>query len=115
MDTKKCSKCKEEKGLCDFNTIPDRPSGYRSECKKCQYKTQSKRLRKRIIPPEVSRARANLHYAVKVGTIVKPKKCEVCRKQKPLDGHHRDYSNAYDVQWVCSKCHCQIHLKKKIA
>jgi len=33
-----CTVCKQEKELSEFNARPDKPSGYRSECKKCQYK-----------------------------------------------------------------------------
>jgi hypothetical protein len=35
METKICSKCKEDKNICEFSKRKDRKSGYRSECKLC--------------------------------------------------------------------------------
>ena len=36
MTKKICSKCKEEKELCEFNNDKNKITGYRSECKSCQ-------------------------------------------------------------------------------
>ena len=52
-------------------------------------------------------ARAKARYAVKVGKLNKPKKCEVCEKIKSLQGHHEDYSKPLDVVWLCSGCHAE--------
>ncbi|MHC4464913.1 MAG: hypothetical protein ACYS30_26315, partial [Planctomycetota bacterium] len=46
MDSKRCTVCKEAKALSHFNTRPDRRSGYRSECKVCQYLRHKKREQK---------------------------------------------------------------------
>ena len=35
METKVCSKCKEEKNICDFYKRKETKNGYRSDCKKC--------------------------------------------------------------------------------
>ncbi len=35
METKICSKCKEDKNICEFNKRKDRKSGYQSQCKLC--------------------------------------------------------------------------------
>jgi hypothetical protein len=35
METKKCSKCKELKLVCEFGIRKDSKSGFRSECKEC--------------------------------------------------------------------------------
>jgi hypothetical protein len=35
MEKKICSKCKEEKGLCEFNKRKDSKDGHRNECKIC--------------------------------------------------------------------------------
>ena len=109
MDSKQCSKCKETASLAEFNTRPDRKSGYRSECKSCQYKTQAKR--KRIIPPVVQRARSRLYYAIKTGKMHNPGKCSSCGSQKNIGGHHNDYGLALDVIWLCSACHNRLHRK----
>lgn len=50
-------------------------------------------------------ARLKARYAVKDGTLLKPKKCEVCTEIKPLQGHHEDYSKPLEVIWLCSSCH----------
>ena len=42
---KQCTKCKVEKPLTDFRTRKDRKSGYRSDCKSCQYKYSKKHLK----------------------------------------------------------------------
>lgn len=35
MEKKICSKCKEEKDVCEFNVNKSRPNGYRAECREC--------------------------------------------------------------------------------
>lgn len=43
------------------------------------------------------------------GELVKPLKCELCHKEKFLEAHHLDYSNPYDVLWLCKQCHEYVH------
>ena len=50
-------------------------------------------------------ARAKARYAVKKGTLIKPKNCEVCTLVRPLQGHHEDYSKPLEVIWLCTGCH----------
>ena len=50
METKICSKCKEEKEVCEFNKSGRNKSGLRAECKKCQsnyYDNNVEKLKKR--------------------------------------------------------------------
>lgn len=112
MKYKQCSKCKEIKVLSEFNTRPDRKSGYRSECKKCQYHTQA--LRKRKINPERARAYCKLQYAKRRGEIIKSNNCEECGTDENIQGHHKDYSLPYNVNWLCAKCHAKLHRQMKI-
>lgn len=90
----------------------------RSYRKKQKAYTQTDRGKKAIIRaskvaylkyPEKWNARALLRYAVKIGSIIKPKKCEICEEVKPLQGHHEDYNNPLVAIWLCSKCHAKIH------
>lgn len=37
MDTKTCTKCHKEKPLSEFYKRPERKSGFRSDCKACEY------------------------------------------------------------------------------
>jgi len=46
MRTKICSKCKEEKEVCEFNKDKNKITGFRSECKSCQ-KLYSKKYREK--------------------------------------------------------------------
>jgi hypothetical protein len=41
VETKICSKCKEEKGVCEFYKNKDSSDGLRSNCKKCQNKNST--------------------------------------------------------------------------
>jgi hypothetical protein len=57
---------------------------------------------------EKQNARKKLFYARTHGKVVKPKKCSVCGKIKPLHGHHKDYTKLLDVIWVCRDCHTML-------
>jgi len=51
-------------------------------------------------------------YAIKVGKIVKPSFCSVCKtNESKIEGHHADYSKPLCVKWVCKKCHTEEHRK----
>lgn len=108
---KKCSKCKETKALSEFNTRPDRKSGYRSECKRCQYQSQHK---ERKLPKPIIRAYGRFRYALRKGRIQKPMFCEYCGQAKKLQAHHADYKKPFEVEWVCQRCH-NIISRGKIA
>ena len=109
MDVKKCSKCKEVKNLSEFNTRPDRPSGYRSGCKKCQYQRQYERIKQQR---HKIRAKARARIAEGNGTLIRPDYCQGCEQDKPLDRHHPNYKKPLDVIWLCRKCHMAIHSKE---
>jgi hypothetical protein len=64
----------------------------------------------RLKYPEKHNARQALKYAVLTGKIVKPSSCTIC-KNKPVQGHHEDYSKPLTVIWLCQKCHTLIHKK----
>jgi len=49
----------------------------------------------------VRAARAQMY-----GVIQKPAACQVCGTETDrLEKHHRDYSQAIDVVWLCKACH----------
>lgn len=51
-------------------------------------------------------ARAKLHYAVAVGTIIRPTRCELCgRNNSAIEAHHPDYTHPLSVRWLCRACH----------
>lgn len=69
---------------------------------------QAEYNRSRSHSPEV-RARKRFYAAISLGRITRPNNCSVCGKQCKPHGHHDDYSKPYDVLWVCTKCHGDIH------
>ncbi len=54
-------------------------------------------------------ASSKLCYHVKVGNVIRPKKCSVCKRKTRLSGHHKDYSKPLDVCWLCQSCHKKVH------
>lgn len=58
---------------------------------------------------EKEAARRTARNAVWNRTLVKPKCCERCGKEKRLDAHHRDYSKPLEVEWLCRLCHRREH------
>jgi len=56
-------------------------------------------------------ARWRLHSAIKKGAITRDP-CEVCGEVK-TEAHHEDYDKPLDVTWLCRRCHCAFHRKKK--
>lgn len=51
-------------------------------------------------------ARYQLNLAVARGVVKKPGNCEECgRDDLRIEGHHKDYSKALEVEWLCSECH----------
>ncbi len=63
--------------------------------------------------PEKQSARYQVYYRLKIGDLVKPKRCEECLENKELFGHHTDYSKPLEVKWVCRNCHMAIHKSLK--
>lgn len=77
---------------------------------------QTRRARER--DPLAAKARNVLGWAVRVGRIVPPERCEFCgdapgrnaRGQRLIEGHHVNYAKPLDVVWACRHCHAQIHM-----
>lgn len=68
--------------------------------------------------PDTVQAYDAVKYALKVGNLIRPKRCEQCREIPfpRLDGrsrlqahHHKGYAKKYrlDVRWLCAYCHRQ--------
>jgi len=56
------------------------------------------------------RARKALNHAIAAGKVI-PQPCERCSAPK-AQGHHPDYSKPLVVEWLCPKCHSQLHNQK---
>lgn len=64
--------------------------------------------------PEKRRAHVEVLKAKRSGRLVAPENCQACGCKHPrIEAHHEDYSKPLDVMWLCSKCHAQLHEKKR--
>jgi hypothetical protein len=66
-----------------------------------------------LITPEFRKlqlkSRQQFADAVRTGKIKRKEFCEHCGKECVTDGHHKDYSKPFLVQWLCRKCHRKAH------
>lgn len=85
---------------------------YHAYCRECHNKSQrewrsltslSKEQRKKM------NCRSYLHVYVKRGKIFKSK-CEICGN-KDVEAHHENYDKPLHVNWLCRKCHLNLHKK----
>ena len=50
--------------------------------------------------PEKKNTHQQVHYAIKIGKVKKPKYCSSCKRKVKLVGHHEDYTKPLDVRWL---------------
>jgi len=62
-------------------------------------------------PPYIEHERIlnKLNYAVRMGYVPVAGRCQQCACNKPLVGHHSDYSKPLVVTWLCRRCHSRTH------
>lgn len=67
--------------------------------------------------PQKHRAHNSVDKAVKSGRLV-PQPCERCGAEPVLSNgkrgvhaHHEDHTKRFDVQWLCFRCHRELHRK----
>ena len=124
METKVCTKCNRELPLNMFAKYTRRNHTHYSSCKECKAKYRQENKRKlydnaskvRLSTEEYkikARAWNKIHYAIKVGKILKPSQCSICGGFDNIQAHHNDYSKPYEVQWVCQSCHSQLDKIRK--
>lgn len=136
LDEKKCSKCKEIKPVAEFSRNKKYASGYISQCRLCVSKwfteeyypknntginarTKEYRQEHRVAinqntyakqDPGKQKARRAVNNALAAGKITKPTECPSCGNSGyRIEGHHKDYSKALEVDWMCMKCHAKLH------
>lgn len=76
--------------------------------KAAQQKEAARRRRKF---PEKIKAGHVVDNAVRYGQLVRPTICSSCLREKFVEGHHPDYSKPFEVEWLCKKCHVEVHHK----
>ena len=126
---KRCSKCRQRKPRSEFSKDRSRKDGLQNRCKPCNRKIVKKwakenpdkkrendrahELTNRERHPEKYKARHKVRDRVAKGTMVKPKRCEGCRRKFPrhlLQGHHQNYSKPLEIEWLCEECHEEADL-----
>lgn len=62
-----------------------------------------KKNKDKMIPQQ--NAHKLVMYAVKLGILVRPAECQVCKGNIKIEGHHEDYTKPLEVMWLCKSCH----------
>jgi hypothetical protein len=70
-------------------------------------------LGRNIRAEAAQRARKKVAQAIKRGRLSRPNQCSRCGSVQRMNGHHEDYLLPLCVEWVCPKCHGEIHSKKR--
>ena len=73
-----------------------------------RYKKYYEKNKEKLLPKR--RAHQLVLFAIKLGFLKRPNKCERCAKECKPHGHHTDYSKPLDVIWFCHSCHKMEHL-----
>ena len=57
----------------------------------------------------IEKFHSTVYRARNKGVLIPTECCLLCKKIKPLQAHHSDYSKPLDVMWLCHSCHQLIH------
>jgi hypothetical protein len=131
MITKKCSKCGVVKPTDSFPIAKRYRYERHSYCKECtaemhreSYKMNPSKFKDSVKRwesknPEKRKAHSAINRALRLGKIIRPRVCEICKMEKPdIVAHHwhgYDEEHYLDVQWMCHQCHKDIDLIKQAA
>jgi hypothetical protein len=125
---KECSRCNSSVPVeTGWNISRDREDGLTIYCKYCLENIRNnwdgrkelwkrREVEKKKDPDKVRRKKAALAlcYAVRIGELVRPTICSLCKKEhKKIQGHHYAYEKPLETFiWVCPPCHSEIHFGK---
>lgn len=95
-----CSKC---------GNVPRAGQSYCNACH-AEYMRIHRPKHIELLPEPKKRANCRSYANVysKRGMIVKKYECESCGGPNP-EKHHPDYDKPLEVQWLCRKCHLDLH------
>ena len=103
-----CRKCRREDSIKNKKREADRVKDNR---KKHPDKWASYDKKTKDKYPEKTKSRNVVSHAVRDGKLIPPDSCESCFKECKPEAHHEDYSKPLDVEWLCKKCHTELHRK----
>lgn len=102
-----CSKCGDP--------LDETRVGKQRYCKKChaEYMRTTRPTHSELSPDAKKKANTRSHTKVnlKRGAIIK-EPCSVCGDVNS-EAHHEDYNDSKRVNWLCRKCHMDLHEKRK--
>ncbi len=122
MTIKVCSKCKEQKTISEFEYRPSK-STYRGQCRECRRAYKRTLLVKNGLSAAhlesmarwrdknraKTRAKDRVRNAIRDGRMNKGTVCIICGSTEHIEGHHKDYNNVFQVDWLCRKHHHAYH------
>ena len=102
-----CHQCKKE-----YGPVTHLKSKYCSiECKNKGI-VKSVKKPKWKVPNKIRAAQRRISYLISVGKMVRPDKCEFCKKNSYIEAAHKDYNKPEDIYWLCRTCHRKYDKKE---
>lgn len=77
-----------------------------------QVRNYYQKNKEKLIPQR--KAHQLVMFAVRLGLLKRPDKCEVCSSDIRVEGHHDDYTKPLEVRWLCKVCHHQADKERRI-
>lgn len=75
-----------------------------------------KALAYKLTNPLNVRAHNALNNAITAGRVIRPTSCSRCGgSDTKINGHHHDYTQPFDVVWLCYSCHAKTHQEEATA
>lgn len=63
--------------------------------------------------PEKIKAHQAVYIVTRNGSLKRSAFCEICRLPAKTHGHHVDYTKPLEIEWLCRKCHVEVHKRRK--
>jgi len=119
METSKCRKCKKHLELDSFWKDKSRGKGVCSICKDCYRnsdygdtkRTYLRNYMRKYVKDKKNAQKLSTRKATKEAIkkgLIKVTGCEVCGNK--AEAHHPDYSDPYNIQWLCDLHHREVHV-----
>jgi len=108
MKRKCCNKCERLLPVKEFSKDRRAKDGLQSWCRQCAADYQAVyQAVYREKHPLKAKCRQQLNNAIAAGKIKRQPCMNGCEGK--AEGHHRDYTKPFDVDWLCPECHRAWH------